>query len=107
MIELLYHNWVKHHNYASATPITNMTEFFNRYGKEIYTIDIARGLYDKINTGGGNFENWLKSYRKNHQIQFFSKSDMQRYCKSMIEAVKNYEKAPLLTTPNDTVLKAI
>lgn len=102
-IETLYNLWVEHHNYVSDTPISNLTDFFKRYGDEIYTVDIAKGLYERIQ--GGKYENWIKGYRRNYKIQFFTKSDIKRYCESMIKAVKVYENTPPIITPIKNILK--
>ena len=65
--------------------VKSLSEFVRKFNKYIYTTEIMKDLYD--GTGlTGNYENWIKRYRKSNKLEFISKSRIQRY---RIETVKS------------------
>jgi hypothetical protein len=64
-IDYLYQIWGKERNLAhSSMQAQNFSEFVRRYSDDIFTREIAMGLYSKIYSG--NFNNWLKKFKRNN-----------------------------------------
>lgn len=91
-IEALYNKWLEETSKkCKNTQINSLPEFFRRYGNHIYTVDIARGLYNRIYKG--NYNNWIKRYRQaGNKIEFYKTSNIVTYCNKIKKAVQRYEK---------------
>lgn len=91
-IDVLYNKWLKESSpdYPN-TPVKSLPEFFRRYGNDIFTVDIARGLYEEILNG--NYSNWIKRYRQGGcNIHFIKKCEIESYCRNLKKAVQLYVK---------------
>ena len=98
-IKKLYSIWLKESkpDYKN-TPVKSLPEFFRRYGNDIFTVEIARGLHDKVLKG--NYDNWIKKYRqKGGNLQFISKKNITAYCRLLKNAVRRYEKKDAQRVP--------
>lgn len=84
----LYSLWIKESKTGCVTQTKNFSEFVRRYSNDIFTRDIAKGLYTKIYNG--NFDNWIKKYRRNNQIDFISKTDIENIVSEMKTALNKY-----------------
>ncbi len=89
-INSLYALWEQENKAGRATQIKNFSEFVRRYSNDIFTRDIAKGLYAKI--CNGNFDDWLKWFRRNNCISFISKSEIETIVKEMKKALDLYVK---------------
>ena len=87
-INSLYALWKQENRAGSATQIKNFSEFVRRYSNDIFTRDIAKGLYCKISDG--NFEDWLRWFRRNNCIPFITKTEMKNIVKEMKKALNMY-----------------
>ena len=87
-INSLYDLWKQENRAGSATQIKNFSEFVRRYSNDIFTRDIAKGLYCKISDG--NFEDWLRWFRRNNCIPFITKTEMKNIVKEMKKALNMY-----------------
>ena len=90
-IETLYQKWLEESNpNCRNTPVRSLPEFFRRYGDDIFTIEIARGLHDRI--ANGSYKNWINKYRRRgNNIHFIKKNELKAYCKAIKKAVQKYE----------------
>lgn len=86
----LYTLWQKESRNGCITQTKNFSEFVRRYNNDIFTRGIAKGLYIKINNG--NFENWLKKFKRNNEIFFVNKSDIETISNTMKKALNSYIK---------------
>lgn len=84
----LYALWLQESKTGCATQTKNFSEFVRRYSNDIFTRDIAKGLYAKI--CNGNFDSWLKWFRRNNSIEFITKSDIENISKEMKSALNLY-----------------
>ena len=66
----------------------NFSEFVRRYNDDIFTREIAMGLYSKIYSG--NFNNWLKKFKRNSKIDFITNSQLQDIMNEMKIALNRY-----------------
>ena len=84
----LYALWGQESKTGCTTQTKNFSEFVRRYSNDIFTRNIAKELYTKINNG--NFDNWIKKYRRNNQIDFISKRDIKNIVSEMKTALNKY-----------------
>ena len=70
--------------------IKNFSEFVRRYNNDIFTRNIAKGLYYRICKG--SFENWLKWFRRNNYVKFITKSEIEKIVEEMEFALNLYIK---------------
>lgn len=88
-IDYLYQIWGKERNLAnSSMQAQNFSEFVRRYSDDIFTREIAMGLYSKIYSG--NFNNWLKKFKRNNKIDFIAASEIQDIMNEMKIALNRY-----------------
>ena len=66
----------------------NFSEFVRRYSDDIFTREIARELYCIIYNG--NFNNWLKKFKRNNKIDFITDSEIQDIMNEMKIALNRY-----------------
>lgn len=86
----LYTLWQKECQKSCVTQTKNFSEFVRRYSNSIITRNIAKGLYNKICTG--NFNSWLKKFRRNNEIYFITKSEIKNIAREMKIALNSYLK---------------
>ena len=84
----LYALWLKESKTGCSTQTKNFSEFVRRYSNDIFTRDIAKGLYSKI--CNGKFDNWIKKYRRNNQIEFIPKTEIESIVFQMKIALNKY-----------------
>jgi len=84
----LYALWKQENKTECTTQIKNFSEFIRRYSNDIFTRDIAKGLYTKI--CNGNFDNWLKWFKRNNCIEFITKSEIENIAKEIKFALNRY-----------------
>jgi hypothetical protein len=90
--DILYKAWLEESkaDYKN-TSVKSLPEFFRRYGNDIFTVDIARGLYNKVLNG--KYDNWIRKLRDSGtHLHFIGKTEIRAYCKAIKQAVKSYEK---------------
>lgn len=71
--------------------VKSFSEFVRRYDRYFYTIRILEHVYKRAGLSG-NFNNWLKKFRKNNDLLLFSKSDVIRFKCEVNKAIKEYIK---------------
>ena len=86
----LYSLWKKGQQAGHTKQIKNFSEFVRRYNNDIFTRNIAKGLYYRICKG--NFENWLKWFRRNNCVKFITKSEIEEIVEEMEFALNLYIK---------------
>ncbi|MGN0607485.1 MAG: hypothetical protein ACI4JM_13285, partial [Oscillospiraceae bacterium] len=84
----LYAIWEQESKTECTTQIKNFSEFVRRYSDDIFTRDIAKGLHAKI--CNGNFDSWLKWFKRNNRIQFITQSDIKTIVQKMKKALNLY-----------------
>lgn len=87
-INALYALWEQESKTGCTTQTKNFSEFVRRYSNDIFTREIAKGLYSKI--CNGNFDNWIKKYRRNNQIEFIPKTEIESIVFQMKIALNKY-----------------
>lgn len=88
-IDYLYQILGKEHNLSHSSMQTqNFSEFVRRYSDDIFTREIVMGLYSKIYNG--NFNNWLKKFKRNNKIDFITDSEIQDIMNEMKIALNRY-----------------
>lgn len=87
MITRLIELWESEKN----TKVKNLSEFVRKYDNYIYTKNILEGVYQHVSMNG-NFNNWLREHRRNSNIKFYSKSNIQKVEKQIIKSIKIYNK---------------
>lgn len=88
-VNYLYQIWKKEHNLShSSLQTQTFSEFVRRYNDDIFTRKIAKGLYYKIHSG--NFNNWLKKFKRNNKIDFIADSEIQDIMNEMKIALNRY-----------------
>jgi len=70
--------------------VKSLSEFVRKFNKYIYTNEIMRDLYNKTGLTG-NYENWIKRYRKSNKLEFISKHKVEQYKKDCIKSLKVYK----------------
>lgn len=86
----MYSLWKKEQQAGHTTQIKNFSEFVRRYNNDIFTRNIAKGLYYRICEG--SFENWLKWFRHNNYVKFITKSEIEEIVREMEFALNLYIK---------------
>lgn len=84
----LFALWEQESKTGCTTQTKNFSEFVRRYSNDIFTRDIAKGLYIKI--CNGNFDSWLKWFRRNNNIEFINKTEIESIAKEMKTALNLY-----------------
>ncbi len=84
----LYNLWIKESRIGCVTQIKDFSEFVRRYNNDIFTRHIAKNLYYKICKG--NFEDWLKWFRRNNYIKFIAKGEIENLTREMEKALNLY-----------------
>ena len=88
-VNYLYQILGKERNLAhSSMQAQNFSEFVRRYNDDIFTRKIAMRLYSKIYNG--NFNNWLKKFKRNNTIDFITDSEIQDIMNEMKIALNRY-----------------
>lgn len=87
-IKDLFALWEQESKTGCTTQTKNFSEFVRRYSNDVFTRDIAKGLYTKI--CNGNFDNWLKWFRRNSRIEFITKTEIESITKEMKTALNLY-----------------
>ena len=91
-INNLHALWKKEHDIRCTTQIRNFSEFARRYNNDIFTRNIAKGLYYKILSD--NFDKWLEKFRRKDKFKFVSKSEIEYILKEIKIALEKYLKHP-------------
>ncbi|MGN1319322.1 MAG: hypothetical protein ACI4VF_09940 [Lachnospirales bacterium] len=84
----IYNLWEKENQQGCSTQTRNFSEFVRRYNDNIFTRNIAKGLYNKILNG--DFDSWLKWYKRSNDIKFILKSDIDNISREMKKALDIY-----------------
>lgn len=72
--------------------IRNFTDFVMKYNSVILTKNILNGLY-KHSKLKGNFNGWLKKYRKTRKLELMKKSDLKKFVKELRKEYKGILKS--------------
>lgn len=84
----LFALWEQESKTGCTTQTKNFSEFVRRYSNDIFTRDIAKELYNKICKG--DFNSWLKWFRRNNCIDFITKTEIEHITKEMKTALNMY-----------------
>lgn len=71
--------------------IANFNDFVCRYQERIFTRHILEEVY-KITGLKTPFKIWLSRYKENHNLTFYTKTDVKTLVKDVIKSLKNYIK---------------
>lgn len=67
------------------------TTFINRHHREIFTMEQLKELY-KYSGLKGNFNGWLRDFRKCNSLTLVTKKDLETTVKEVIKSLKTYKK---------------
>lgn len=70
--------------------IKSFSEFCRKYGNYIYTTDILKELY-KYSGLKGSYKIWLDKFRKNNNMEFFSKSQVKTIQSQLKKSIKEWK----------------
>lgn len=68
--------------------VNSFSEFINKYNDKVMTSKVCQDLYAKICQG--QYKNWIKQYRRSHEMKFITKKDITQFVNDMILSLKNY-----------------
>ncbi|APF22361.1 hypothetical protein [Clostridium butyricum] len=71
--------------------VKSFSEFVRKYDRYFYTIRILENVYRKTGLSG-NCTNWVKKFRNNNNLMFFTKSDVKIFKCEVNKAIKEYIK---------------
>ncbi|MDY6013162.1 MAG: hypothetical protein SPJ33_09685 [Clostridium sp.] len=71
--------------------VKSFSEFVRKYNDYFYTLEILKGVYK--NSGlKGNYNTWLKEFRKLNDLEFITKTEIRKFQKTSIKSVREYIK---------------
>lgn len=76
---------------SSKRLVNSFSEFVNKYNDKVMTSNVCKELYSKICQG--QYRNWIKQYRRSHEIRFITKKDVLGLISDMIISLNNYIKS--------------
>lgn len=76
---------------VSKDEVSNFTAFVQANKDSIATSRMCELLYNKVGLKG-SYANWMRKFKKKHEITFLSKSEIKSNLSEMKKAVKNYIK---------------
>ena len=73
--------------------LQSFSEFVRKYKTYFYTINVLKMVYKESGLKGG-YKGWLDNFRRaNNGLIFYTKSDLEKFKKKMIKAIKTYKKS--------------
>ena len=88
VIYILKTKWIEE---KQLNPKLIFSTFTYKYNKYIYTQNILKALYKETGLKR-EFKSWLQDYRKNYYIEFYTKTNLNNFSKSVIKSLKEYLK---------------
>lgn len=71
--------------------VKSFSEFVRKYNDYFYTLNILKEVYKSVGMRG-SYKNWLDTFRKTNQLEFYTAKDIKELQKAMIKSVKSYMK---------------
>lgn len=88
VIEMLKHLYSDE---LKSRKIANFNDFVCRYQERIFTRHILEEVY-KVTGLKTPFKIWLGRYKENHNLTFYTKTEIKTFVKDVIKSLKNYIK---------------
>lgn len=88
-INILKAKWLEE---LQFNPGLKFNVFVYKYSRYIYTQSILKELYKKTGLKRA-FNSWLQDYRKKYYIEFYTKTELNNFSKSVINSLKDYLKS--------------
>lgn len=76
---------------ADKDNVKSFSEFVRKYNDYFYTLNILKEVYKSVGMRG-SYKNWLDTFRKTNQLEFYTAKDIKELQKAMIKSVKSYMK---------------
>lgn len=76
---------------ADKDNVKSFSEFVRKYNDYFYTLNILKEVY-KATGMRGSYKNWLDTFRKTNQLEFYTAKDIKELQKAMKKSVKTYMK---------------
>lgn len=89
IIDLLKNKWIEE---LQLNPGLKFNIFVYKYSRYIYTQSILKELYKETGLKRA-FKSWLQDYRKKYYIEFYTKTELNNFSKSVIKSLKDYLKS--------------
>ncbi|NFF82331.1 hypothetical protein FC764_13995 [Clostridium botulinum] len=85
IIQVLKNKWIKE---KELNPGLSLTTFTYKWADKLFTQRILKELYSFVGLSG-SFKVWLQKYRKNHHIEFYTKTQLNNFSQNVIGSLKN------------------